>query len=57
VGPNLDGVANRRDPTFLKSWLENPALVKPDSKMPKLPLTKEEITELVAFLSQLKEGK
>lgn len=31
--------------------------MKPDSKMPKLPLTEGDIVELTAFLSQLKKGE
>lgn len=57
VGPALDGEGSRRDSAFLRSWLQDPLAVKSDSKMPKLPLSENEINELVAFLSQLKEGK
>lgn len=56
VGPALDGVGSRLDIATLKSRLENPLSVKADSKMPKLPLSADEVTELVAFLSQLKAG-
>lgn len=54
VGPALDGVGSRRDAAYLTQWLKNPAQVKADSKMPNLNLKEEEVTELVAFLSQLK---
>lgn len=57
VGPALDGVGSRRDAAYIQKWLEDPVVVKADSKMPKLPLTKEQITELTAFLSLLKETK
>lgn len=56
VGPALDTIGSQRDSLFLKTWLQDPLSIKSDSKMPKLPLSSEEITELVAFLSQLKEG-
>lgn len=56
IGPALDGVGSRLDAAALRRRLENPLDVQPDSKMPKLPLTPEDITELVAFLSQLKGG-
>ena len=56
VGPKLDGVGTRLDAAYLERWLNDPLSVKPDSKMPKLPLTEEVITELVAFLSQQKTG-
>lgn len=57
VGPALDGIGSRRDANFIRAWLRDPMKIKPDSKMPKLPLTEEEIVELTAFLSQLKESK
>lgn len=54
VGPSLDLVGDRRSADYLRSWLRDPAAVKPDSKMPKLPLTDGQIDELVAFLSTQK---
>ncbi len=54
VGPALDGVGGRRDQAFLTAWLKDPLAVKADSKMPKMPLTDEQIQELAHFLSQLK---
>lgn len=54
VGPALDGVGGRRDREYLKKWLENPALVKTGAKMPKLPLSTQDVVELTAYLSQLK---
>lgn len=56
VGPALDGVGARLDAAFIQHWLEDPMAVKPDSKMPKLPLTQGQIDELVAFLSQQKRS-
>lgn len=57
VGPALDGVGNKFDSEYLTKWLKDPTTVKADAKMPKLPLKDTEITELVAYLSQLKGGK
>lgn len=54
VGPALDNVGDRKDRDQLIAWLTDPAKVKPDSKMPKMPLTQEQITELAAYLSQEK---
>lgn len=56
VGPALDGIGDRRDPDYLKRWLKDPLAVKPDSKMPKLPLSDADIEALVAFLSNVKNG-
>ncbi len=55
IGPALDGIGSRRDLAYIQSWLKDPLKVKPDSKMPKLPLSDADIVELAAFLSQLKE--
>lgn len=57
IGPVLDGVGSRRDANFIRTWLKDPTAVKADSKMPKLPLSENDITELTAFLSLLKESK
>jgi len=54
VGPALDGVGTRRDLAYLQKWLVNPQDVKPDAKMPKLPLSEKDIQDLAAFLSQMK---
>lgn len=56
VGPVLDGIGSRRDVSFISKWLNDPTSIKPDSKMPKLPLSNADIVELSAFLSQLKEN-
>ena len=54
VGPKLDLVGDRFQPDYLTRWLRDPAAIKADTKMPKLPLSEEQIQELVAFLSQQK---
>ena len=55
VGPALDGVgvAVRRG-LHRRAGCKDPIAVKPDSRMPKLPLTDGQIDELVAFLSHQK---
>lgn len=54
VGPALDGVGNRLDETYMHNWIKDPQAVKPGTAMPKLPLSDEEINELVSFLITLK---
>lgn len=56
VGPNLDSVGSRMTKDEIEGWLLDPLKVRPNSKMPKLPLKDSEIIELAAFLSQAKEG-
>lgn len=53
IGPALDGVKTRRDTEYLTNWLHDPLAIKPDSRMPKLPLTEEDITTLVSYLQTL----
>lgn len=55
VGPALDGAGNRMTRAELEVWLKDPAAVRPGTAMPKLPLSEEDIRELAAFLSTLRE--
>lgn len=54
VGPALDAVGDRKTKAELVAWLTDPLKVKPDSKMPKLPLSEADIIELAAYLTLLK---
>jgi nitric oxide reductase subunit C len=54
TGPALDNIGSTRDRTYLENWLKDPQSIKADSKMPKLPLSDDDIAELSAFLSNLK---
>ena len=56
VGPALDGVGSRLKAEYITSWLHDPQSMKADSKMPKLPLSEQDIIELTAFLSTLMKG-
>ena len=47
-----DGLANT--PEFLTVWLENPAAVKRNTTMPRVPLTPAERDALVQYLTSLK---
>jgi cytochrome c oxidase subunit II len=49
VGPNLS--AYRNDPAFLRAWLADPQAVRPETTMPNLKLSAEEIEALIAFLN------
>lgn len=57
VGPALDQVGSKFDREYILKWLKDPMSVKADSKMPKLPLSDQDITELAEFLSSLKGDK
>jgi cytochrome c1 len=64
VGPSLAGVASRttlaggavpnNGPDDLKRWIMDPPSVKPGTSMPKLGLTDDEATKIVAYLETLK---
>jgi nitric oxide reductase subunit C len=54
VGPALDGVGSRFDREYLVRWISDPLAVKPDSKMPQLPLSAGEAEEIADFLLTLK---
>ena len=54
VGPALDGVGDRKTKEQIMAWLTDPFSIKPDSRMPKLPLSEADIAELGAYLSLLR---
>jgi nitric oxide reductase subunit C len=54
VGPALDGVGDRYDAEYLGRWLEDPAAVKQGTRMPRMPLSDEQIEELTTYLSTLR---
>jgi mono/diheme cytochrome c family protein len=47
--PNL--TAYRNDPAYLRTWLQDPAAVKPATEMPDLGLSAAEIEALIAFIN------
>jgi nitric oxide reductase subunit C len=55
VGPAFDGIGSRRNRDYLVKWLTNPLAIKPDSKMPKIPLSDVDLQEIADYLSQLKQ--
>lgn len=63
VGPDLTHVGSRRTiaagvlentPENLKEWITDPQAIKPGSLMTQVPLTEDQITQLVAYLQELK---
>lgn len=47
-----DLTAYEPDPAFVRDWLRDPAAVRPETNMPDLNLTDEEIEALLAFLQE-----
>ena len=50
IGPNLDTVFERREEAWLRVQIANPRRHKPDSVMPDLGLTEEEIDAIIEVL-------
>lgn len=55
VGPDLSRYLP--DPDFVRRWLRDPAAVRPDTGMPNLNLSNDEIGSLIAFLSAASAGE
>ena len=53
-GGPLDGIGAKRDAGWLKAYLQDPKSKNPDTKMPKMKLSEQQIDDLVAFLLTLK---
>ena len=54
--PKLDDVGNKVTPNFLRPWIRDPKSYDPDTVMPSLRLSDEEVDNVVAYLMSLKEG-
>lgn len=48
VGPDL--TRYRPNPAFVRDWLRDPSAIRPDTPMPNLALSDDEIEALIAFL-------
>lgn len=54
VGPILNQVGLRRSEDWIDTWLKDPNVVKPGTKMPKFPFTDEERKLAVDYLTNMK---
>jgi nitric oxide reductase subunit C len=54
LGGALDGVGAKHDEAWLREYLVNPKSKKPDSKMPKMTLSGEDLDALVKFMAAQK---
>jgi len=54
IGPALDGVGDRFDAEYLGRWLSDPTSIRPETTMPQLGLSDEQVLELVTYLSTLR---
>jgi nitric oxide reductase subunit C len=53
-GGALDGIGAKHDAGWLKAYLQDPKSKTPDSKMPKMKLSDQQLDDLVAFLLTVK---
>jgi cytochrome c oxidase subunit 2 len=62
-GPDLTHIAGRRTigagtlantPANLARWIADPQAIKPGNKMPRIPLTSHQLTDVVAYLGTLR---
>lgn len=53
-GPNLDGVLQRAHPNWVRSFLKDPAAIKPGTSMPRMHLTDQEVEAVLHYLGSLK---
>jgi mono/diheme cytochrome c family protein len=54
LGGKLDGVGAKRDAAWLKAYIADPKSKVPDSKMPKVSLSEQQLDDLVAYMLTLK---
>jgi cytochrome c oxidase subunit II len=50
IGPNLSYYHSKGNAEFLRQWLRDPPAMRPQTRMPNLNLSEQEIEELIAFL-------
>ncbi len=51
-GPNLTGLGSKTTAQWIYNWVQDPANFHPETKMPDLRLTKQEASDIAAFLIQ-----
>jgi ubiquinol-cytochrome c reductase cytochrome b subunit len=56
VGPSLDGIAARRGPAYIHSYIENPKSLNPNATMPSFlpPLPHEQVEDITQYLLTLR---
>ncbi len=57
VGPPLDVIGNKFTRDDLKAWISDPQKIKPDTTMPKIDMTAEQLDEIANYLLSLSEDR
>ena len=54
MGGPLDDAGSKHDAAWMESYFKDPKSKKPDAKMPKVSLTDDEMSAVVAYMGTLK---
>ncbi len=54
TGGPLDGAGGKHDEAWLKAYIADPKSKKPDAKMPKVKMSDQDLSDVVAYLATLK---
>jgi nitric oxide reductase subunit C len=57
VGPALDPIGSKMDRDALKAWISDPQKIKPGTAMPQIPMSPEQLDEMVDYLLSLPNQK
>ncbi|MEK6231575.1 MAG: c-type cytochrome [Luteolibacter sp.] len=57
VGPALDQVGTRIEREPMKDWIRDPQKIKPGTPMPQIPMTPEQLDEIVDYLQGLSNNQ
>lgn len=53
VGPPLDTIGTKMNHDDLRDWISDPQKIKPGTAMPQIPMTPEQLEEMVTYLLSL----
>lgn len=56
VGPSLDLAGTRYDRAAMKAWISDPQKIKPGTAMPQIPLSPEQLDEIVEYIFSLSKN-
>lgn len=54
VGPDLSKIGSYKEKSWLQRWIKNPKAVKPETRMPVVGLTEDQINDVSDYLTTLK---
>lgn len=57
VGPALDTIGTKMSAEDLTAWIGDPQKIKPGTAMPKIPMTPEQLDEMVKYLMSLSQDQ